>query len=458
MSRPTALAASPHLPIPAAGPRHQKRRRAILVQAAATLAGLSGGWASAGSIQAATGPATGTPIRLAMIEGLSGAFANAGEAVWRNLQWAVERVNSRGGVQLKDGRHPLELVRMDSKGSVEETILRLRAATDQGTGFILQGNSSAAASAIVEALNRHNAREPQRRAIFLNYSAVDPALTNERCSFWQFRFDAHGDMRLQALTEVLKADEDLKKVYLIGQDYSFGQQVLRSARTMITAKRPDVTIVGEELHPLGKVKDFLPYAAKIRDSGAQAVLTGNWGNDLTLLVRATRDLGLPLRYYTFYGNALGVPGTLGEAGVGSVLAVAEWHPNLGDPASEAFYAAFRERYPAPADDYVHARMQVMIEMLVAAMEKAGSSDPTATARALEGLHYDGATLGGLHQATMRAEDHQLQQPLVVSLFGRAGTEGIRHDVEGSGYGFRTLRRMTAEESSQPAHCQMVRPG
>ena len=148
---------------------------------------------------------------------------------------------------------------------------------------------------------------------------------------------------------------------------------------------------------------------------------------------------------------------LGEAGVDSVLAVAEWHPNLGDPASEAFYAAFRKRYPAPADDYVHARMQVMIEMLVAAMEKAGTSDPTATARALEGLHFDGATLGGLQQATMRAEDHQLQQPLVVSILGRAGTEGIRHDVEGSGYGFRTLQRMTAAESSQPSSCRMERP-
>lgn len=392
-----------------------------------------------------------------MIEGLSGAFANAGEAVWRNLHWAIERVNGRGGVRLADGRHPLELVRMDSKGSVEDTILRLRAATDQGIGIIVQGNSSAAAAAIIEALNRHNAREPQRRAIFLNYSAVDPALTNERCSFWHFRFDAHADMRMQALTEVLRNDRELKRIYLIGQDYSFGQQVLRSARTMISAKRPDIEIAGEELHPMGRVKDFLPYAAKIRDSGAQAVLTGNWGNDLTLLVRATRDLGLPLKYYTFYGNALGVPGTLGEAGVGSVLAVAEWHPNLGDPASDAFYADFRKRYPAPADDYVHARMQVMIEMLAAAIEKAGSSDPAAIARALEGLHYDGTTLGGLHQATMRADDHQLQQPMVVSVLDRAGSDGVRHDVEGSGFGFRTVRRMTAADVAQPGRCEMTRP-
>jgi branched-chain amino acid transport system substrate-binding protein len=110
------------------------------------------------------------------------------------------------------------------------------------------------------------------------------------------------------------------------------------------------------LHPLGRVKDFLPYAAKIKASGAQAVLTGNWGNDLTLLIKAAREIGVDARFYTFYGNALGAPAAIGDAGVGRVLAVAEWHPNVGTPASERFYASFRERFPRPQDDYVHARM------------------------------------------------------------------------------------------------------
>jgi len=397
------------------------------------------------------------PIRIAMIEGLSGPFGNAGEAVFRNLAWAVERVNARGGVVLPQGRRPLELVRLDSKGSTEEALALLRRALDQRIGFVMQGNSSATAGALIDALEKHNERDPARRAVFLNYSAVEPALTNEKCSFWHFRFDAHADMRLQALTDVLRDDTAVRKVYLIGQDYSFGQYVVRKGREMIVAKRPDIEIVGEELHPMGRVKDFLPYAAKIRASGAQAVLTGNWGNDLTLLVKAMKELGSQVRFYTFYGNALGVPAALGEAGVGSVLAVAEWHPNLGDRSSEAFYAAFRQRFPDPADDYVHVRMQAMVEMLVAAMERARSTDPTATARMLEGLRFDSARLGGLHAGTMRAADHQLQQPLVVSVMERAGTPGVRHDVEGSGYGFRTLRRFEAGQVEAPHQCRMTRP-
>jgi len=395
------------------------------------------------------------PIRLALIEGLSGPFANAGDAVARNLQWAIERVNQRGGVQLPDGAHKLALVRMDSKGASEEALLLLHGALDQHIGFVMQGNGSATASALVDALNKHNEREPDDRAIFLNYSAVESSLTNERCSFWHFRFDTSTDLRLAALTDVLRDDRSVKKVYLIGQDYSFGQEVVRKGAELIRAKRPDIEIVGEELHPMAKVKDFLPYATKIRASGAQAVLTGNWGNDLTLLVKAVKDLGVDVKFYTFYGNALGVPAALGEAGVGSVLAVAEWHPNVGGAASDAFYASFRQRFPDPRDDYVHARMQLMIEMLVSAIEKARSTDPTAVARALEGLRSDGRAFGGFHGGTMRASDHQLIQPLVVSVMEKAGPGGVRFDSEGSGYGFRTVRRF---DSLEPATtCRMQRP-
>jgi branched-chain amino acid transport system substrate-binding protein len=396
-------------------------------------------------------------LRIALIEGLSGPFANAGEAVFRNLLWACERINQRGGVRIgNNAARPLEIVRYDSEGNAEKALAMLRSATDSGIGFIAQGNSSAAAAALIEALDKHNQREPSRRALLLNYSAVDPALTNERCSPWHFRFDAHADMRLAALTEVLRADASLKKVYLLGQDYSFGQHVNRQARAMLAAKRPDIEIVGDELHPLGRIKDFLPYAAKIQASGAQAVLTGNWGNDLTLLVKAAREVSAGVKFFTFYGNALGVPAAIGPAGVGAVYAVAEWHPNVGGAASDAFYASFKKRFAEPRDDYVHLRMQAMIELLAAAIERAGSAESGAVSRALAGARFDAQHLGGFHAATMRAADHQLQQPLVVSVMDRLGAPGVKYDVEGSGFGFRTVRRFEAHEVEMATSCKMAR--
>ena len=329
------------------------------------------------------GLASAQPIQLAMIEGLSGPFGNTGEAAYRNLVMAVERVNQRGGVHLPGGARELVLKRYDSKSQTEEALTSLRAAIDGGANYVLQGNSSAVAAGLIDALNKQNERDPSRRAVFLNYAAVDPALTNERCSFWHFRFDAHADMRMTALMSVLKQDHALKSVYLIGQDYSFGQAVQREARAQLGSLRPDIQIVGEELHPVGRVKDFLPYATKIKTSGAQAVITGNWGNDLTLLIKAARDVGFEGKFYTFYGNALGAPAAIGMSGVGRVLAVADWLPNVPGKASADFYQAFRARFPQPSDDYVHMRMFLMIEALVQAMEQAKSADPTLVARALE---------------------------------------------------------------------------
>ena len=332
---------------------------------------------------AATAPVpTGAPIRIAMIEGMTGSFANAGEAVVRNLQLAIEHVNARGGVKLADGRHPLALTTFDNKQGVEDSLVELKHVTDQQIPFIVQGNSSAVASALIDAVNKHNERMPSSRVLFLNYSAVDPALTNEKCSYWHFRFDAGADMRMHALTEVIKDDAQAKRVYLIGQDYSFGRLVAKAARVNLATKRPDIEIVGEELHQIGKVKDFAPYIAKIKASGADSVVTGNWGNDLTLLVKAAKDASLGAKFYTFYGNGLGAPAAIGDAGVGRVRAVAEWHPNAGGAQSDAFYRGFRQRYPLASQDYVHLRMHALVEMLATAIEKAGSTESAALRRAV----------------------------------------------------------------------------
>jgi branched-chain amino acid transport system substrate-binding protein len=415
-------------------------------------------WTFCVSASAQTPP----PIKLALIEGLSGGNANGGEAVFRNLTWALERVNARGGVASAGVSAPKQLLaleRMDSKGQTEEALSNLRLAIDSGARFVLQGNSSATAAALIDAINKHNERDPERRVLFLNYSAVDPALTNEKCSFWHFRFDAHADMRMAALMQVLREDQGLKSVYLIGQDYSFGQSVLREAKRQLAVQRPDIRIAGEELHPMLRIKDFAPYIAKIKASGAQAVITGNFSADLTLLVKAAKEAGFDGKFYTFYGNALGAPAAIGEAGVGRVLAVADWLPNVQAKASEAFYKSFRARFPQPEDDYVHLRMQLLVEALAQAIDTAGRSakpgaamDMVAVAKALEQAQV---TLAG-QVGVMRALDHQFQQPLVVGVMERQGTSGVPFDVEGSGYGFKVVKTLSAQAAEQSSICKMQR--
>ncbi len=438
--------------------RSARLKSGALALGLAALLGFGGGAVHAQNAAASAASTTNTanvPIKLALIESLSGSFANTGEAVFRNLLWATERVNARGGVALPaevGGPRPFQIARYDSKGQNEEALSALRAAIDDGARVVMQGNSSATAAALIDAINKHNEREPSKRVLFLNYSAVDPILTNEKCSFWHFRFDAHADMRMAALMQVLREDQALKNVYLIGQDYSFGQAVLRDARRQLALQRPDVAIVGDELHPVGRVKDFAPYAVKIKSSGAQAVITGNWGNDLTLLIKAAREVGYTGSFYTFYGNALGAPAAIGDAGIGKVMAVADWMPNVPEAQSAAFYKAFRERFPKPQDDYVHMRMQLMVEALAQALEGARSTDAVAVARQLEHANVSMAGRSG----HMRAADHQFQQPLVVGVMDKQGTPGVPFDVEGAGYGFRVVRDISAAQAEQPTSCKMQR--
>ena len=393
------------------------------------------------------------PIKLALIEGLSGPFGNTGAAVVRNLTMAIEEVNARGGVNTTQGKRPLALLQYDSKSNNEAALTALQAAVQDGASYILQGNSSATATALIEAINKHNKRDPAHRVLFLNYAAVDPSLTNDRCSFWHYRFDAHADMRMTALMEVLRADQDVRSVYLIGQDYSFGRAVVSEARRQLQSKRSDIQVVGEDLHPIGKIKDFLPYISKIKASGAQAVITGNWGNDLTLLVKAARDGGFQGKFYTFYGNALGAPAAIGEAGVDRVVAVAEWMPNASGTQSEAFYKRFLTRFPDPTQDYAHLRMHMMIQALASAIEKAGSTDAVAVGKALENAQV---TLAG-QTGAMREQDHQFQQPLMVAVMQRKGSPGVPFGVEGTDYGFKIIKRLAPEQVSMPTNCEMQRP-
>jgi len=429
------------------------RPRTLSFAAGRSSTGRSLARVAAAALAVAAGAAfaqTGPTIRLAYIEALSGPLGAVGELGQKNLQFIVDDINARGGVL---GGRKFELVRFDSKGSPQEALANLKAATDQDIVFIVQGNSSAVAGALVDAVNKHNDRNPDKRVVFLNFAAVDPSLTEEKCSFWHFRFDAHSDMKMHAITNAIKADPKVKKVYLINQDYAFGHQVTRAAKEMLPAKRPDVQIVGEELHPLGKVKDFAPYIAKIRASGADTIITGDFGQDLTLLVRAAKDNKLDVEWYTYYAGAYGSAAAIGEAGVGKVKVVVEWGANVPNPKMDAFYAAYKAKHPAAPDEFYYYRMKLMMGMLGQAIERAQGTDATKVAQALEGMTYE----GDLTPVTLRKQDHQLLLPMYIPTFAAVGSGGVKIPLEASGFGFGNPVTIPATELTMPTTCRMQRP-
>ncbi len=389
-------------------------------------------------------------IKVGYIDPLSGPFANVGQHGLRELQLVVEGINERGGVL--DGTR-FEIVPLDGKANPQESLIAFRQLADQKVKFMFQGNSSAVAGALTDAVAKHNERNPDSAMIYLNYAAVDPALTNERCNFWHFRFDADADMKMQALTNMMATEPSIKKVYLINQDYAFGHAVAKAARNMLAAKRPDIEIVGDDLHPLGKIKDFAPYISKIKASGADSVITGNWGADLALLVRAGRDAGLQVDYYSYYAGIVGGPAAIGEAGIDHVKQVTMWHVNAGGEASDALVERYRKRFPEANDDFFFLTLQHAMELLVQAIEKTGSTDPLAIARTMEGARYKGIT----GEVWVREDNHQLMQPLFVSTLKKMGEEGVKYDVERTGMGPKTDVRVEAADTALTTTCEMKRP-
>lgn len=388
------------------------------------------------------------PVRMAFIAPLSGTFALVFEENLKLFRAAADEINDNGGVL---GGRRVEIVPFDNKGTPQETLIVLKQAIDQDIRYVLSTISSIGLT-ISDALEKHNRRNPDRPVLFLNYDAREPALTEDKCSFWHFRFQPHSDMQINVLTEYMASQPSVKKVFMINQDYAWGHSFRRAAREMLTARRPDVQIVGDDLVPLGKVKDFAPYVAKIRASGADSVLTGHWGNDLILLIKAGEQSGLKANYYTTHAWVWGTPSAIGSAGAGRIRTVMAWHVNEADAAWERKLERYGAKYrPLAPMDFLPV-WQTM-DMFVLALEKTRSADPLKVAYALENMRHTSPA----GESWMRPEDHQLMAPVYVTSFARRGAPGVRHDTEGTGYGWKTEFMVPAANNVPPMKCRMQRP-
>ena len=386
-------------------------------------------------------------IKIGYIDPLSGGGASVGEGGLKTFQYLADELNAKGGIL----GHKIEILPLDNKTNPQESLVQAQKAIDAGAHYITQGNGSSVAAALEDFVTKHNTRNPGKEVLYFNYAAVDPSLTNEKCSFWHFRWDASSDIKMEALTNYMKDVPSIKKVYLINQDYSFGQSVRSDARKMLGAKRPDVQIVGDELHPLLKVTDFSPYIAKIKASGADSVVTGNWGQDFALLLKAAADAGLKVNWYTYYAGGAGGPTAIKQTGLDhQVFQITEGFPNSGNKDAMDFEKAFRAKvnlslwYPRAVNE---------MRMFKAAAEKANSIDPVKVAAALEDMKFD-VLDGG--QGFMRKDDHQFFQPIYISSFGKlAANEPF--DEESTGWGWHLVSRVDTPQAMVSTTCKMVRP-
>ena len=386
-------------------------------------------------------------VKIGYIDPLSGGGASVGEGGLKTFQFLAEELNAKGGILGKK----VEIVPLDNKTNPQESLIQAQKAIDSGVRYLTQGNGSSVAGALTDFVTKYNERNPGKEVLYFNYAAVDPVLTNEKCSFYHFRWDANSDIKMEALTNYMKTTPSIKKVYLINQDYSFGQSVRTQARAMLKTKRADVEIVGDELHPLLKITDFAPYVAKIKASGADSVVTGNWGQDIALLLKAAADAGLKVNWYTYYAGGAGGPTAIKQTGLNhQVFQITEGFANIDHKTSVDFEKTFRAKvnlslwYPRAVNE---------MRMFAAAAEKAKSLEPVKVAQALEDAKFE-VFNGG--DGVMRKDDHQFFQPIYISSFGER-TEKEPFDEENTGWGWKLAAKVDTKDTMLPTTCKMERP-
>ena len=380
-------------------------------------------------------------IKIAVIVPLSGAAAAMGDLDTKHFEMLAEKINAQGGILNKK----VEFKLYDNKNSPNDTVFQMKRAIADGIRILFQCHSSGCTAALNEAVRKYNKRNPDNRVLLLVWDTTDPSFNNESCNFWMFHFGQNAQQRSEALVQYIAADKNIKKIYLINQDYAHGQACSKAMRNAIKRFRPDIKVVGDELHPVLKIKDFSPYINAIRASGADAVLTSSWGNDLILLVKEAYKSGLKTPFVTIYAGVPGVPSALQEAGVGTVQ-LTEWHMNYkdADNATSKFALDFKKRYKI---DFYYQDVNTMMEMLKKAIEKSKSTKPIDIAYALEGMKIMTPT----GEYVMRAKDHQALAPQIVSVFSK----NVKHDVENTGLGWKTA--MVIPPIAVETTCVMKKP-
>ena len=403
--------------------------------------------AVAATVVAALPAAAQDTVKIAYVDPLSGGGASIGEIGLKTFQYLADVTNAHGGIV----GHKLEIAAYDNKLNAQETLVQVQKAINSGIRYITQGNGSAFAAAIEDFVAKYNDRNPGKEVLYFNYAAVDPLLTNDKCSYWHFRWDANSDIKMTALTNYMKPRANIKKIYLINQDYSFGQAVRKEARAMLNAKRPDIEIVGDEVHPLLKVTDFSPYIAKIKASGADSVITGNWGQDFALLLKAAADAGLQVDWYTYYAGGTGGPTAIKQANQPDrVFAILEGVANAPYEPAREFEKTFRAKvgvtlfYPRAVNE---------IRMFVKAADEAKSVEPIKVAAKLDGMKF--TVLDG-GEGFMRSDDHQFFQPMYIAGFGSISKDQP-FDEENTGWGWTVKGKIDTKDTIVSTSCKMNRP-
>jgi branched-chain amino acid transport system substrate-binding protein len=388
------------------------------------------------------------PLKIALVETLSGPASPTGQLFRMSLRYSLDIINTSGGWN----GVPVQLMEYDNQGGPAGAADKVKAAIADGAHMIVQGAASSVAGQITEDVRKHNLRNPGKEVVFLNVGGEANEFVGEKCHYFHVRFSPYATLRMKALMGVMRAEKVMgDEVFAMNQNYSWGQDIEKA--TIEYGPSMGYKVVDKVLHDLNKVQDFSPYVAKIAASKADTVVTGNWGNDLLLLMKAAKSAGLKARFATTFLDQPGNIGNAGETALGHYV-VHSFNAEAAGAAGEKYVNDIKAKTgQAPTFVMPHTinGMRLVGEALKATKAEAGNFSARAFMPAL--LAAKAST--PLGDISIRAADHQVILPMVVSVVSK----DAKYKVDGTDMGFKPVKVMSGPEAAAAVFdsCKMTKP-
>ncbi len=336
-------------------------------------------------------------VKIGINEVRSGAFTSNGDRIIWGVEAAVKEANDAGGVLGKK----LETVIEDNQMKPEIAVQKLKKMLlEDKCQIIIQGSSSGVGGAISQQM-------PRYKKLYVDIAAEAVSLTGENFNPYIFRTCLNAASHVKGLAYYF-SKKGLTKAYGVDQDYSWGHDVAKFYEMALKQIDPKSQYLGTEFHPVFN-KDFAPYISKVQAAGAQYIVTGNWGTDLTQLIVQSRSLGLNIPIGCTFLDDDAVMAVAGKAAMGCVSANM-YILGLDTPKAKEFEETFHKSSGGKWPSFVAMQSYIGTKMYLAAVKKAGSFDTEKVIKAFEGMKFEGPA----GTITMRKEDHQALAPAVIA--------------------------------------------
>jgi branched-chain amino acid transport system substrate-binding protein len=333
-------------------------------------------------------------IKIGATEPLSGTFKDIGERYLEGVQYAAKVINESGGLLGKK----VEVVPIDSELKPDVATRKAQAMIlKDDVKFFCGGTGSSVGAAMSQLAEKEN-------VIMFTYGMDAASMVGEKCNKNFFRPGGSTDGRSFALAQLI-VNKGYKRVGIIAQDYSFGHEAVAAFKKKIARVGQSTQVVAEIYHPAG-TKDYAPYASQLIAANPDVIFTPNWGNDLTLLVKQGRPMGMKQKIFSYYINDEVMISSLGDDSlVLGDMGAETYMISIPTEKNKEFIAKFHKDkgyYPT----WLRGKAYTATMFWAEAVKKAGTTDVAAVIKAWEGLSYDGPA----GTWTMRACDHQAQVP------------------------------------------------